>query len=81
MKFSKLDVKSGFWHYKLTESSQSLTTFGAPFGNFRYKMLPMGITPASAAFHSKMLKELQGLGGVDIIQDDCLIEGFGKTRV
>ena len=41
----------------------------------------MGIAPASAAFQGKMIRELQGLQGVDVIQDDCLVEGYGGTEV
>lgn len=89
MKFSSLDVKSGFWHYKLPDSSQPLTTFGTPFGNFKYKSIrPMqeGLNqPTATRLHQQVLHskvrcwELQGLEGVDIIQDDCLIERFGRT--
>lgn len=77
LKFSKVDVRSGFWHYVLDEESAKLTTFSTPYGNYRYKRLPMGVTPASSAFQMKMIEELSGLEGVDVIQDDCLIEGYG----
>ena len=33
--FTKLDLKDGYWHVKLTEESSYLTTFFTPFGRFR----------------------------------------------
>lgn len=39
----------------------------------------MGITPASKAFQTKMIEQFQGINGVSIIQDDCLVEGFGNN--
>ena len=79
IKFSKLDVRSGYWHCKLNDKSRELTAFGTPQGNYRYKRLPMGITPASKAFQTKMIEQFQGINGVSIIQDDCLVEGFGNN--
>ena len=79
IKFSKLDVRSGYWHCKLNDKARELTAFGTPQGNYRYKRLPMGITPASKAFQTKMIEQFQGINGVSIIQDDCLVEGFGNN--
>ena len=39
----------------------------------------MGITAASKAFQTKMIEQFQGINGVSIIQDDCLVEGFGNN--
>ena len=79
IKFSKLDVRSGYWHCKLNDKARELTAFGTPQGNYRYKRLPMGITPASKALQTKMTEQFQGINGVSIIQDDCLVEGFGNN--
>ncbi|XP_048249931.1 uncharacterized protein K02A2.6-like [Haliotis rufescens] len=40
--FSKCDLKDGFWHIVLDEDSSYLTTFGTPFGHFRWLRLPFG---------------------------------------
>ena len=50
--FSVLDLKSGFWHVQLDDSSSTLTTMGTPFGWFRWKRLPAGIwsCPSSRGF-------------------------------
>ena len=79
IKFNKLDVRSGFWHCKLNELSKE-GTFGTPLGNYRYKRLPMGIAPASKAFQEIMIEQFSGLQDIDVIQDDCLVEGFGKDE-
>ena len=38
--FTKLDLKDGYWHIRLTEESSFLTTFATPFGRYRYDRLP-----------------------------------------
>ena len=53
IKFSKLDVRSGFWHCKLNDKARELTAFGMPQGNYRYKRLPMGITQSQQGILSK----------------------------
>ena len=49
-----------------------------PPGNYRYKRLPMDITPASKTFKATMIEQFIGVNGASIIQDDCLVKGFGK---
>ena len=41
--FTKLDLKDGYWHVRLTEESSFLTTFATPFGRYRYDRLPFGL--------------------------------------
>ena len=48
--FTKLDVRNGFWHVKLSEESSYLTTFNTPFGCYRWKRLPFGISSAPEVF-------------------------------
>ena len=50
-KVKKLDIE---------EKRFELTAFGIPQGNYWYKRLPMGITPASKSFQAKMIKQFQG---------------------
>ena len=38
--FTKLDVKEAFWHVRLDEQSNLLTTMITPFGRFRWARLP-----------------------------------------
>ena len=52
--FSVLDVRNGFWHVKLDESSSLLTTFHTPFGCYRWKRMPFGISSAPEVFQRRM---------------------------
>ncbi len=52
--FSKLDAASGFWQIPLEESCSKLTTFITPFGRYRFKRMPFGITSTLKIFHSMM---------------------------
>ena len=48
--FSVLDERNGFWHIKLEEESSYLTTFNTPFGRYRWKRMPFGISSAPEVF-------------------------------
>ena len=51
--FTKLDVKNGFWHVQLDDSSSYLTTFNTPFGRYRWKRMPFGIRSAPEVFRGR----------------------------
>ena len=78
--FTVCDAKSGYWHVELDEESSYLTTFGTPWGRFRWKRLPFGICLASEEFQRRLNLALQGLDGVRPIADDILVYGVGRTR-
>ncbi|UYV76630.1 K02A2.6-like [Cordylochernes scorpioides] len=71
--FSRLDANSGFWQIKLSEESQTLTTFIAPFGRYKFKRLPFGISSAPEHFQKRMSAILRGVNGVICHMDDILI--------
>ena len=48
--FTKQDVRNGFWHVALDESSSYLTTFNTPFGRYRWRRLPFGVSSAPEVF-------------------------------
>ncbi|CAB4039172.1 Hypothetical predicted protein [Paramuricea clavata] len=72
--FSTLDAKSGFWQITLNEESSMLTTFGTPFGRFRYLRMPFGINIASDVLQRTMEQLFTGYP-CEIIVDDILIWG------
>ena len=72
---SKLDAKSGFWQLKLTPSSSQLCTFATPFGRYRFKRLPFGITSAPEVYHRTIHGIFEDLPGVDTSMDDIIIWG------
>lgn len=79
--FTKLDVRSGFWHIVLDEKSSYLTTFQTPFGRFRWKRMPFGISSAPEVFQRRMHELIEGLQGVEVIADDFVVVGFGHTHL
>ena len=52
--FAELDVRNGFWHVKLDDSSCDLTTFNTPFGRYWWKHMPFGIRSAPEVFQQRM---------------------------
>ena len=77
--FSVCNVKNGFWHVELDEASSYLTTFGTPFGRYRWLKLPFGISPAPEYFQHCLDQAIEGLPGVCTVADDILITGEGDT--
>ena len=77
--FTVLDVRNGFWHVKLDESSSLLTTFHTPFGRYRWKCMPFGIFSAPEVFQRRMHELIEGLVGVEVIADDFVAVGCGET--
>ena len=65
---SVLDVSKGFWHIELDEPSSYLTTFHTPFGRYRWKRM------------RRMHELIEGLQGVEVIADDFMTVGYGKTH-
>ncbi len=78
--FSKIDLTKAYWHIKLAEESQYLTTFNTEsHGLVMFCRLPMGLTDSGACFQQAVEEKLQGLDGVYPYLDDILISG--KTQV
>ncbi len=77
--FTKLDVKSGFWHVKLDETSSFLKAFNTPFGRFRWKRMPFGIRSAPEIFQRKMHELIEGMPQVEVIADEFVVIGKCST--
>ena len=75
--FSTLDASSGFWQIALHEESSMLTTFGTPFGRYRYARMPFGIHRAQEVFHKRLRKLFHDLQGVETDINDILV--WGRT--
>ena len=77
--FTVLDVRHGFWHVPLDEPSSLLTTFNTPFGRYRWKRMPFGISSAPEVFQRRMHEVTEGLKGVEVVADDFVVVGFGDS--
>ena len=62
-----------------TESSH-LTTFNSPFGRYRFKLPPFGISSAPEVLQRRMHEVIEGVHGCEVIADDFLVVGYGETE-
>ena len=62
----------------MDDESKNLFVFYTPWGLYRYKTLVMGLHTASSECQEKTKLLLEGLEGVQQIQDDVVIHGAGK---
>ena len=74
--FSKADILCGYWHVKLDDPSNYLTTFQTCFVRFPWLRLPFGLKVTSVIFQRRLLDIFYNLDGVICIDDDVLF--FGK---
>ena len=72
--FTVLDVRQGFWHVPLDQKSSLLTTFNTPFGRYRWKRMPFGITEV---FQRRMHEVIEGLPSIEVVADDFVAVGSG----
>ena len=69
--FTVVDSTSSFFNHKLDEESSKLTTFGTPFGRYRYlRML------SSDVYQYKVDGHLENIKQCIAIADDIIIYGF-----
>ena len=77
--FSALDLTSGYYHIELGKVSQAKTAFVTPFDEWKFNMVPFGLTQAPAYFQALISKVLEGLSHFAIMYlDDIII--FSKTE-
>ena len=77
--FTTVDLKSGYWHCVLAPESSVLTTFATPYGRYRWRRLPFGLSASSEIFQKHLNQALENLPGVLCIADDILIYGSGDA--
>ena len=78
--FTKVDARNGYWHVQPDDESSKLTTFDTPFGRYRWKRIPFGISVASEIFQKRLNQALDRLDGLLTIHDDMVIYGVGDTE-
>lgn len=71
--FSVLDATSGYWQIGLDRESAKLCTFNTPFGRYRFKRLPFGLSSAQDIFQAVISDIFADIDGVEVIVDDILI--------
>ena len=73
--FSVVDMSNCYWHQKLTEESSFLCVFNSPFGRYRFKRMPFGISCASEVAQKMVEKHFGDISGALPIFDDIIIGG------
>ena len=66
--FSTIDLTSGFWQLKLSETASPKTAFATPFGHYEYTCMSMGITNGPPTFQACMQEALG-----DLLQKNCMV--------
>jgi len=72
-----IDLSMGYYHIPLDEESQKLCTTILPWGKYRYKRLPMGVSAAPDIFQAIMDGLLHDLPFCRVYIDDILILSNG----
>jgi len=73
-----LDLHKGYYHFLLSRPSRELCTTVLPWGYYRYKRLPMGISVAADIFQYKVSKIFIDLPFVLVYFDDIFIYSKGE---
>lgn len=71
--FSFLNLKRGFQQIKLDKESSDVCTFSTPFGLYKLKRLPFGISYASEEFQRQNLKDFGDIKNVKMYFNVILI--------
>ena len=71
-----VDSTSSFFNHKLDNDSSKLTTFGTPFGRYRYLRMPMGASLSSDVYQYKVDAHLEKIGNCMAIADDIIMFGY-----
>ena len=74
--FTVVDSTSSFFNHKLDKESSKLTTFGTPFGRYRYLRMPMGALLSSDVYQYKVDGHLEHIENCVAITDDIIAFGF-----
>ena len=71
--FSILGARSGFWQVELNDESSELCTFSTPWGTYRWKRLPFGLSCSGDMFKEKMDNVFGNLDGLSGIANDTFV--------
>ena len=70
---TSLDLNIGYYHIRLINQASNLCTIIIPWGNYKYKRLPLGICNSPENFQEKMNKMFHGFEFILSYIHDLLI--------
>ena len=70
---TKLDLSMQYYTFMLDEESRALTTIATPFGLYRYRRLPMGVSQSPDVAQEIMEQVLEGIDDVECYIDDIAV--------
>ena len=76
--FTVVDSTSLFFNHKLDQESSKLTTFGMPFGRYRYLRMSIGASLSSDIYQYKVDGHLEHIRNCVVIADDIIAFGFNS---
>lgn len=71
--FSTLDLRSGYYHIRLSEASKAKTAFVTPFGKHQFEVVPFGLRQAPAFFQQLISGILNDIDFAFGYLDDIII--------
>ncbi|KAE8740131.1 hypothetical protein FOCC_FOCC014367, partial [Frankliniella occidentalis] len=72
--FTVMDLRDGFWHANLDDESSLLCSFATPFGIYKFKRMPFGLSCAPELFQY-LTGQVFGDTGARVYFDDVLVAG------
>ena len=75
---TKIDIAMGFYTFEINAASQKLCVISTPYGLYKYKRLPMGITNSPDLFQSVMHPLFSDLHNVECFINDIGIFSLGS---
>lgn len=78
--FTVLDLTTGFWHCKLTDSSSELCKFSTPFGIYQFLRLPFGLSVSPEIFQQAVNDVFGSIDGIVMYFDDLLIVADSEEK-
>jgi hypothetical protein len=73
-----IDLSMGFYHFLLDQAAQDMSTFMVPFGLFKFRRLPMGLSVSPDIFQGAMARLFVDCPNVKVYMDDLLIFSHGS---
>lgn len=71
--FSKIDLTSSFYQIPIDETSQDITSFVSPFGQYKFTTLLFGLKSSPKLFQRTISEVLKDIENIIIFVDDISI--------